>query len=772
MADLSNLKISETYGRVLQKDPDTSELQNLLGAIPTSIKFNGTTLQYVDGNQQNNYVLISDAQGNASWGENTGGGGSDVYWSADTAALPKPYIRTSGNTTGVKVGAVLEVSGDTILGSGLGVTGNTEVKGSISADTGVYSHDIFTSFITTTASSTDTLVIESDKVNIKSFGGGQEYFEVRDDLFRFYFDGEEGVSFSGPNHEASQYVFNSGSQDIDFKISGPSSYSTFHVTAASQRIRIRDHLAIGANSSISHTDVVKYGLAVTGSSLFYPGTANTNCINAVGPISADTITGETSISTYGTIYSANTDLLDIFQVASGTPQTSYFTADTTPSDTVKYIRASGNTTSVKIGGDLELTGHTFIGSTPLDSAHAPRILTIDTESKKVQYQTFASLTAKTGDLFWSADTTSLPATYIRTSGNTTGVKIGGNLDVSGNTVVDGSITASGTSASPNSTIKLVADTGEKLVQLTRVGTGANAVRGQIKILDNDTTEVLFTAADDVAAYINNSGAALAIGQTEISEPHTNLYVTGGGIITGGLGVSGDTEVTGTLSADTMSGRTLTLKDNLGVSGETFLSRNLDMGDNQITNLDTPTNLADAATKAYVDGQYAYQYITFVGNVGALSDDNWQIPGNQGISNHTWNQSGGADGTTTGSTTLSVTRTLQHGYIRVPAGAKLVGVEGAIRSNIDDRAYAGLFTVLPDYEGPDSVTATLRVLARTPSSSNNVTNDPQSFKSIAAPADIHTFADGEMIIPALRRDSTSTQTLIGSFTIILKTPITT
>ena len=185
MADLSNLKISETYGRVLQKDPDTSELQNLLGAIPTSIKFNGTTLQYVDGNQQNNYVLISDAQGNASWGENTGGGGSDVYWSADTAALPKPYIRTSGNTTGVKVGAVLEVSGDTILGSGLGVTGNTEVKGSISADTGVYSHDIFTSFITTTDSSTDTLVIESDKVNIKSFGGGQEYFEVRDDLFRF-----------------------------------------------------------------------------------------------------------------------------------------------------------------------------------------------------------------------------------------------------------------------------------------------------------------------------------------------------------------------------------------------------------------------------------------------------------------------------------------------------------------------------------------------------------------------------------------------------------
>lgn len=73
MADLSNLKISETYGRVLQRDPATGELQDLVGTTPTSIKFNGTTLQYVDGNQQNNYVLISDAQGNASWAENTGG---------------------------------------------------------------------------------------------------------------------------------------------------------------------------------------------------------------------------------------------------------------------------------------------------------------------------------------------------------------------------------------------------------------------------------------------------------------------------------------------------------------------------------------------------------------------------------------------------------------------------------------------------------------------------------------------------------------------------
>ena len=87
-------------------------------------------------------------------------------------------------------------------------------------------------------------------------------------------------------------------------------------------------------------------------------------------------------------------------------------------------------------------------------------------------------------------------------------------------------------------------------------------------------------------------------------------------------------------------------------------------------------------------------------------------------------------------------------------------------------YAGLFTFLPDYEGPDASEATLRILAQTPSSSvPSLANDPQSFKLWADEADIHTFADGECLVPALRRDSSSSQTLVGSFTIILKTLIT-
>ena len=167
-------------------------------------------------------------------------------------------------------------------------------------------------------------------------------------------------------------------------------------------------------------------------------------------------------------------------------------------------------------------------------------------------------------------------------------------------------------------------------------------------------------------------------------------------------------------------------------------------------------------------QGSYQFITFVGNTGGISNDYWIGPSTNGISNHSWtDQWDDTDGTSTGSTTISLGRTEQMSYIRVPAGARLIGLEGVVRSSTNDQAYAGLFTFLPDYEGPNAADATLRILAQTPSATPNVTNDPQSIKLYAGEAHQHIFADGECIVPALRRDSSSTQTLIASFTIILK-----
>ena len=612
MADLSNLKISETYGRVLQRDPATGELQDLVGTAPTSIKFNGTTLQYVDGNQQNNYVLISDAQGNASWAENTGGGSATVYWSSDTTSQPADYIRVSGNTTSAKVGGKLEVSGDTILGSGLGVTGNTEVKGSISADTGIYSHDIFTSHITTTASSTDTLIIESDMVNIKSFGGAQEFFEVRDDQFRFYKNNGEAVNF----FTSDQYLFNAGSQNIDFKIDGPTDENTFFVDVSENRIRAMYHLVIGKSAHISNTESDKYGLAVTGSSLFYPGTASTNCINAPGPISANTVTGQTSISTYGTIYSANTDLLDIFQVASAITETSYWSADTTPSDTVKYVRLSGNTTSAKVGGTLEVSGGVIsVGNITLlpnanlvghDGSNITNMANIDCDTLRADANSNTRIALNNTSLDFYIDnqtnkTLNLSDDII--SGRTLSLKE--NLGISGNTYFPDSTSATvgRLNFGASNDLEIYHDGSQSYIKESGTGRLHLQGGGGIDIISPaDESMAIFNANSSVDLYYNNT--------KRFETTDGGALITGNLEATGGVGISGDTEVIGTLSADTMSGRTLTLKENLGVSGNTFMGGDLTLiTDNQKIILGT-----GADTEIYQSGSETIIKDSSTGNI--------------------------------------------------------------------------------------------------------------------------------------------------------------
>ena len=157
MADLSNLKIANTFSRLLQLDPDTVELQDGGGSNPSSITFNRTTLKYVDGNEASNYVLTSDAAGNAKWAAAGGGGSTDVYWSA--SSVDGTYIVNSGMTNSkvgigttipnhtLSVSGTVSASSTTYLGSdlfisrdlwvdnNLVVTGNTVMNGTLSATT-------------------------------------------------------------------------------------------------------------------------------------------------------------------------------------------------------------------------------------------------------------------------------------------------------------------------------------------------------------------------------------------------------------------------------------------------------------------------------------------------------------------------------------------------------------------------------------------------------------------------------------------------------------
>ena len=95
MADLSNLKIKNTYQLLLQADP-SGNVQNLQGATPNPLIVNGN-LRYVDGNQQADYYLKSDGAGNASWAQVIVSG--DIYISAATMDDTVLKLHTTSGTT-------------------------------------------------------------------------------------------------------------------------------------------------------------------------------------------------------------------------------------------------------------------------------------------------------------------------------------------------------------------------------------------------------------------------------------------------------------------------------------------------------------------------------------------------------------------------------------------------------------------------------------------------------------------------------------------------
>ena len=513
-------------------------------------------------------------------------------------------------------------------------------------------------------------------------------------------------------------------------------------------------------------------------------------------------------------------------------------SDATP--VTAYINA-GEIDGVTIGGEsraLALTTET-IAIQPQNADDVPFILTApeEAEGNWVTIQnssgdnyfhmdnagrtTIANGTITTADINGgNIDSTAIGST-ARSTGKFTSMDVNSTLVVTGNTVLNGTLSATtslkvgnGDGSISGATITSSGDMtagGDVYTDVLRRQSDSSTTT-KIK-LDDETVKtfggsssVWTTKVESQKLLVGQAGAGV-ISASTIHAKHTlsagtDLYVDGDIEVKDNgklkLGNAGDLEIyhdsnnsyiddTGTGTLFYRSG-TQTFQNAAG--SKTMATFNaastVDLAFNNNVKLSTNNSgihvdgTVSANTAVYAgtgvdDGVISagtvngsYQFISFVGNTGALSNDYWTGPSTNGISNHSWtDQWDDTDGTSTGSTAISLGRTEQMAYIRVPAGARLVGLEGVIRSNVNDRAYAGLFTFLPDYEGPNAADATLRIMARTPSSSNNVTNDPQSIKEYAAFADQHVFADGECIVPAVRRDSTSSQSLVASFTIILK-----
>jgi hypothetical protein len=84
-------------------------------------------------------------------------------------------------------------------------------------------------------------------------------------------------------------------------------------------------------------------------------------------------------------------------------------------------------------------------------------------------------------------------------------------------------------------------TGNGIAQLARIGSGANAHRGQLILRDSSTAKVQIKASG--SSYINSINPKLGIGN---SSPTAELDVTGDAVISGDLDVTGDVTISGNL----------------------------------------------------------------------------------------------------------------------------------------------------------------------------------------------------------------------------------
>jgi hypothetical protein len=112
MSDISNQLIKNSYDYVLQSDLTTGIVYRIGGAVPVNpIFLSGLTINsgftYSNGTEQNGYVLICDAFGNAKWGAVSGTSGSGLTYFV-SATTPTGTSLVSGDrwfntTTGIEL---------------------------------------------------------------------------------------------------------------------------------------------------------------------------------------------------------------------------------------------------------------------------------------------------------------------------------------------------------------------------------------------------------------------------------------------------------------------------------------------------------------------------------------------------------------------------------------------------------------------------------------------------------------------------------------------
>ena len=288
-----------------------------------------------------------------------------------------------------------------------------------------------------------------------------------------------------------------------------------------------------------------------------------------------------------------------------------------------------------------------------------------------------------------------------------------------------------------------------------------AVQASSESFSNNDSSIMTSAAieDKILSY-GYSTATGDISGVRLTADDSNVASVSSGnadfTIAGGTGLS--TAVSGT----TVTVNAAAASDSAAGIVELATTGEADTG--------TSTSLAvtPAGLKSHVDARYHYQYISFLGNSTVQANGDWEFPGGNGISNHTWTIDSNQSATTVGSTTISVARQYQHAGVRVPYAGKLVGIYGAGRNSAADRTFsAGLFVGVPDWGTSNAINATLRALATANNESGTFDNTAAKVEDLTRDFDL---SAGDMIYPAIRGSGTNADTIQISMTVVIKTLI--
>ena len=617
-----------------------------------------------------------------------------------------------------KFGSVT-VTGNTSLDGKLVVTGNTVMNGTLSATTslnvgngnGTISAATVTGTILKGILGSDaspvTAYINNGEIDGVTLGGESAVTIARATYIDIVNDAadNEALSVQGAEEQAVNYFEVKNSEgDIQFSIASNGRAVTNAVDIGGGAI---DGTPIGTSSRSSGkftTMDVNSTLVVTGNTVLN-GTLSATTSLKVG--NGDGSISGATITSSGDMTAGGDVYTDVLRRQSDSSTTTKIKLD---DETVKTFGGSSSVWTTKVESQKFLVGQAGAGVISASTIHAKHTLSAGTDL------------------------------YVDGTANLDAV------DIDGNTQADGTITVG------------VDDTGYDVKFF-------GATSGRFLLWDQ---------ANDRLKYRDNVKAVFGTGNDlEIYHDSNNSYIDDTG--TGTLFYrSGTQTFQNAAGSKTMATFNAASTVDLAFNNNVKLSTNnsgvhIDGTVSANTAVYAGTGVDDGVISAgTVNG--AYQFITFVGNSGALDSDNWQYPGTNGISNHTWGYEADGSGTSTGSSTISISRTKQMSGIVLPAGTRVIGIVGALRSSVDDTAYAGLFTYSPDYGGPDTVNATLRLLAQSvdDSGGSSVLNDPQLFKADAAFASQYVVQEGDQLLPAFRRGpGGSTQTVIGTFTIIVK-----